>query len=207
MLIAPALPAIGLRLAGFQPIEPAQNESTPEAIPAINAPQTASQITLSAGAYGQRTIPQSSAYTIQTGTSESGAAVAQITISENGIATICAQYTDVCSNNASPFRNVSVNLQHNRATLSGEAFITSLNTWQAVSVLVSLTPANTIQVEGVEVGGTLFAIPEGELGQRIRDLQSTANEAIHQLRVQANGNTYLLADVILTETQLVAIFR
>lgn len=206
-LIAPALPAIGLRLAGFQPIEQPVHESTPEPIPVIIAPQTSSQMILSAGTFGQRTLPQSSAYTMQTGINEAGADVAQITIAESGISTVCAQYTQVCSESGNPFRNVTVNLQNNRATISGEAFISSLNTWQAVSVIVSLSETNTIQVEGVEVGGTLFAIPDGELGQRIRDVQSTANEAIRQLGVQTNGSSYSLSDIILTETQLVATFR
>lgn len=207
IVLLPAIPAIGLRLAGFQPIDQPITQATAESIPVINSAQNASQVIVSAGSYGQRTISASSAYTMQIGTDEAGAGIAQITLTESGLATLCNQYTDGCSSNGSPFRNASVNLQNGQTIISGDAFISSLNTWQSLSAIVSVTPNNTINVDGVEIGGTVFAIPDGELGQRIRDIQSTANQALQQLSVQSNGVTYRLSDITITETQLVATFR
>jgi len=207
VLIAPALPSLGLRLAGFQPIEQPISSSTAEPIPVIHSAQNPSQVILSAGSYGQRNISQSSAYTMQVGTDNSDTEVAQITVNEKGIATVCAQYSDVCSNNSATFRNASVDLQNNRATISGEAYISSLNTWQPIAVIVSLSPTNSIMIDAVEVNGTLFGIPDGELGQRIRDIQNTANQALQQLRIEASGEIYNLSDIVITEAQLVAIFR
>jgi hypothetical protein len=207
VLIAPAFPSIGLRLAGFQPIEKTINQSPPEPIPVINSAQTTSQVVLSAGSYGQQTINQSSAYTMQIGVDDNNRDVAQITMTENGILTICGQYTDLCTTTGDQFRNVAVNLQNNRATISGEAFILSLNTWQALSAIVSITTENKIVIDGVEVNGTLFGIPDGELGQQLRDIQTNANGALRQLTLQSNGETYNLSDITITETQLVATFR
>lgn len=207
VLVAPALPALGLRIAGFQPLEQPLTLSTAEAIPIFDAPQNVSQAILSAGSYGQQTLNSSSAYTIQTGNDENGNTIAQITVSENGIAILCGQYSNVCSANGSPFRNANVNLENNRVTIAGEAFISSLNTWQPIAVIASLSPTNTVQIEAVDINGTLFGIPDGELGDRIRDIQVTANQAIRQLSLQSNGITYRLDNIIITETQLVATFR
>lgn|GEM_PF-2022214 len=207
VLIAPALPSLGLRLAGFQPIESPINLSTPEPIPIINSAQTTSQVILSAGSFGQRTINQSSAYTMQVGTDDNNRNTAQISMTEGGILTVCEQYTDLCTATGDRFRNVAVDLQNNQATISGEAFIPNLNTWQSLSVIVSLTDTHEIIVNGVEVNGTLFAIPDSELGQQLRDIETNANQALRQLTLQSNGETYRLSDITITETQLVATFR
>ena len=200
-------PSIGLRLAGFQPIEKNINQSTPEPIPVINSAQSTSQVILSTGSWGQRTINSASAYTIQIGTDENNRNIAQITMTESGILSVCRQYTDFCTATGDQFRNVIVNLQNNSATISGEAFIPSLNTWQALSAIVSITIENEIVLDGVEVNGTLFSIPDGELGQQLRDIQSNANQVLSQLALQANDKTYKLSDITITETQLVATFR
>jgi len=207
MMIAPAIPSIGLRLAGFEAIDSNTIQTTPESVPVIQNAQTTTTTTISAGGLGSRSLPASSAYRIQTGTADDGATVAQVTLSETGIMTLCNQYTDVCSTTASAFRNVTVDLGTGTAVIAGEAYISNLNTWQPISAIISLTPDNRIQVEGVNINGTLFAIPDNEIGQRIRDIQSTANQALAQLSIQTDRNTYQLSDIIVTESQLVAIFR
>jgi len=207
MLIIPALPALGLRLAGFQTIELTADSSTPEPIPVINSAQTASQVLLSAGSYGQQTISQSSAYTMQIGTDTNNQDIAQISMTESGILTTCGQYTDFCTTTGDQFRNMEVNLENNRATISGDAYIASLNTWQTLSVIVSITADNAIMIDGVDVNGTLFGIPDGELGQQLRDIQTNSNQALRQLTLQSDGAIYNLSDITITKTQLVATFR
>lgn len=206
-IIIPSLPAIGLRLAGFEAIQTNTSQATTEPIPEINNVQSASQVIISADSYGQRSISTSSAYTIQTGIDENSNSIAQVTIPENGISILCGQYTDVCTDSGNGLRNVSIDLQTGQATITGDAFISNLNTWQPISVLVSLTPDNRVQVEGVSINGTLFAIPDNEIGNRIRNIQTTANQAISQLAIQSNGDSYRLSDIAITETQLVATFR
>lgn len=207
VLITPAIPSIGLRLAGFQPIEKTITQSTAEPIPVINSARTTSQVILSAGSYGQRTINQSSAYTMQIGSDDNNSDIAQINMTESGILTVCGQYTQLCSATGNQFRNVTVNLQNNGATISGEVFIPSIYTWQPISVLISITANNEIHIDGVEVNGTLFGIPDGGLGQQLRDIQTTTNQALRQLTLQSSEGTYGLSDITITETQLVATFR
>ena len=207
ILIAPALPIMGLQLAGFQPIDDIVVDSKIESAPAIYSTQNLSQVILSAGARGQQNVRQSSAYTMQIGTDDQGSEIAQITISEAGILALCNSYADSCSASGTPFRNGEVNLQNNHAIMSGEAFIQSLNTWQPIAVIVSLTSTNSIDIKGIEVNGELFLIPENELGQRIHDIQSVANEILFNLTMQSNGKTYRLSDITISETHLVATFR
>lgn len=207
VLLVPAIPSIGLRLAGFEAIDTATIQITPETAPVIQNAQTTSNTTLSAGTYGSRVLPPSSAYTIQTGTADNGASIAQINLSESSIQTLCMQFSDVCSPSASTIRNVTVDLGTGTATVAGEVYVSALNTWQPIAALVSLTAENQIQIDGVTINGTLFAIPDNDIGRRIREAQTVANQAIAQLSIQTNGNTYRLSDIIVTETQLVATFR
>lgn len=207
LIVLPAIPTIGLRLAGFESIQPNTIQTTPETIPVIQNAQTATTTTLSASGFGSQILPASSAYTVQTGTAEDGSTIAQITLSESGIGTLCTQYTDVCSESSNTLRNTTFDLATGTATISGEAYIASLNTWQPISALVSLTPNNRIRVEGVNINGALFAVPNNDIGQRIRDIETTTNQALAQLSLQADGGSFNLSDIAVLESQLVATFR
>ena len=207
VLIAPAFPIIGMRLAGFEPINANSVDVTAESAPVIQNAQTTSNTTLSAGGFGSAVLPASSAYTVQTGTAEDGSTIAQVTISESGIQTLCAQYTDTCSSSSSTFRNLDVVLGTSTATISGEAYIDALSTWQPISALASLTADNRVQIQGVNINGTLYAVPNNSIGERIYEVQNTLNQALTQLSLQANGSTFDLSDITITDAQLVATFR
>lgn len=207
VLIAPAFPLIAMRLAGFEPISANNAQVTAESAPVIQNAQSATNITLSAGGFGSAILPASSAYTVQTGTAEDGSTIAQVTISEGGIQTLCAQYTDTCSSTSSTFRNLDVDLGTSTATISGEAYIDALNTWQPISALASLTADNRLDVQGVNINGTLFAVPNNEIGERIYEVENTLNQALAQLSLQADGSTFNLADITINDAQLVATFR
>ena len=207
VLAAPALPAIALRIAGFEPIESTRRPATAAAIPAVKAAEARPSILLSAAGFGQLNLPASPNYSIITATDGEGADFVQITIPEENIRTLCLQYTDFCGERGNPFRRATVAMGSGSIVIAGEVFVDLLNTWQAIELHLSLSPANAIQIDSVGIDGTRYRIPANELGQRIREVQADVSQMLQGLSVQAEGRTYQLADIIITEAQLVTAFR
>lgn len=208
VLAAPALPAIALRIAGFIPAESAPSPAAAaEAIPAIREAQAQSSILLSAAGLGQLTLPASPSYSIISGIDDSGADTVQIIIRAEHIRPLCLQYTDFCEAQGHPFRQADIRLDSGSLVIAGEAFVDILNAWQAIELRLSLSPANAIQIDSLTVNGARYRIPDNELGRRIGEAQASANQLLQGLSVQTDGKIYQLADIIITESQLVAVFR
>lgn len=207
VLALPALPAIALRVAGFVPAESAPNPAAAETIPAVRNAEARSSILLSAAGFGQLNLSASPNYRIITGTDDSGADMVQITIRAEHIRPLCLQYTDFCEERGHPFRRADITLGSGGLVIAGEAFVDILNAWQAIELRLSLSPANAIQIDSVSVNGARYRIPDNELGRRIGEALASANQMLQGLSVQTEGKTYQLADIIITESQLVAAFR
>ena len=207
VLAAPALPAIALRIAGFAPADSAPSPAAAAAIPAISEAQAQSSILLSAAGLGQLTLPASPSYSIIAGADDSGADTVQIIIRAEHIRPLCLQYTDFCEAQGHPFRQADIRLGNGSLVIAGEAFVDILNAWQAIELHLSLSPASAIQIDTVSVDGARYRIPDNELGRRIGEAQASANQVLQGLSVQTDGKTYQLADIIITESQLVAAFR
>ena len=207
VLAAPALPAIALRVAGFAPAESAPSPAAAAAIPAIRDAQAQPSILLSAAGLGQLTLPASPSYSIISGIDDSGADTVQIIIRAEDIRPLCLQYTDFCEAQGHPFRQADIRLGNGSLVIAGEAFVDILNAWQAIELHLSLSPASAIQIDTVSVNGARYRIPDNELGRRIGEAQTGANQMLPGLSVQTDGKTYQLADIIITESQLVAAFR
>lgn len=204
---APMLPAIALRIAGFEPIASASQPLTAAAIPTVQTHATRSAVILSAVGFGQMNLPASPNYSISAGKDDRGAELVQITIGAENIHALCLQYTDFCGDQGNPFRRAKIALESGRAVIAGEAFVELLNVWQAIELRLSLSPANAIQIDSVGIDGARYRIPDNELGQRIGEVQASANQMLRGLSVRIDEKTYPLFDIIITASQLVAVFR
>lgn len=203
----PMLPAIALRIAGFEPIAGTSQPMTAAAIPIIQTQAARPAVLLAAGGFGQMNLPASPNYRISAGQDESGADTVQITIGAENIHALCLQYTDFCGDQGHPFRRAKIALDHGAAMIVGEAFVELLNAWQAIELRLSLSPAKAIQIDSVGINGARYRLPDNELGQRIGEVQASANQMLRGLSVRTGGKTYPLFDIIITESQLVAVFR
>lgn len=204
---APMLPAIALRIAGFEPIASAIQPVTAAAIPIVQTHAASPSVILSAAGFGQMNLPASPSYSISAGTDDSGADTVQITIGAENIRALCLQYTDFCGDRGNPFRRAKIALESGGAVIAGEAFVDVLNAWQAIELRLSLSPANAIQIDSVGIDGARYRIPDNELGRRIGEVQAGVNQMLKGLSAQTDGKTYPLFDIIITESQLVAVFR
>lgn len=205
--IIPILPAVAMRVAGFQPIAVSLNDSNPKQPPVVQLPQSLSQITINAGSLGQRTITQTAGTSLQIGTSDTGTTVVQAIVTENGITDLCQQYTQVCSSTGSPLRNARVDLQNNHLIMSGDAYIDRIGAWQSLSVVMGVDTTNRVSIIGVDIGGTLFSVPDGDFASIVSQVEQTANQTLQNLSIQANGTSYGLYDITVVNDQLYATFR
>lgn len=206
-LAVPMLPAIALRIAGFEPVTSAGQPMTAAAVPIIQVQAARPAVILSAVGFGQMNLPASPSYSISAGQDESGADTVQITIRAEGIHALCSQYTDFCGDQGNPFRRAKIALESGAAVIIGEAFVELLNVWQAIELRLSLSPAKSIQIDSVGIDGIRYRLPDNELGRRIGEVQASANQMLRGLSVRTGGKTYSLFDIIITESQLVAVFR
>ena len=206
VLFLPAVPALGLRIAGFEPV--AETEKVFETgdvdtvIPLVDA-TAGSQFAVSYA--GERRIVSGVPITI--GTSEAGQAQVQVTFNESNIISLCNQYSAFCTSSGSRVRNVRVDFRSGGAILQADVYITQLASWQSVNAVVTISDDNQLVVEGVDVGGVLYEFPDGELGELVRDIEWQANDFLHGATVEVNGEIYRLSSVVIDDDSLVLVLR
>lgn len=222
-LVINYLPNLTLQAAGFQPAGDTNavlQEAPPVVMPEVVVVATIppSEIVVSAGDLGERTLDvPAGAVQIESGqlvsaAGESGETTApdvlRVTVDENGMLDICRQYSPICGPSGDPrLRNVMFDLRPGGAVVNGEFFIPQLNAWQPAGVVMRLTSANRLEVMGVDVGGTLYSAPPGEMSQLVQEAEIRANELLQQLALNAGGSRYALQTVSIDEGTLTMLLQ
>ncbi len=202
VLFLPAVPALGLRIAGFQPV--AETEKVLEAddvdgVKPLSDATTSSQFVVTYG--GERRIISGVPITI--GMNESGREQVQVTFNESTIISLCNQYSAFCMSSGNRVRNVTVNFRSGGAILQADVYITQLASWQSVNAVVTISDNTQLGIEGVDVGGVLYEFPDGELGELVRDVEQEANAFLRGATIEVNGDVYRLSSVVIDENSLV----
>ncbi len=216
ILVVVYLPRLSLQAAGFQPsgdtaavFQSAPPASMPEIV--VIATLQPSEIVVSAGDLGDRALNvPPSAVQIESGqmvASNDGSTpqidVLRVTVDENGMLDICRQYSPICTPTGdSRLRNVMFDLRPGGAVINGEFYIPQLSSWQAVGLVMRLTVQNRLQVMGVDVNGTLYNAPPGDMSQMVQEAETRANDLIQQLALQAGGARYTLRSLSIDDATL-----
>lgn len=218
-LIINYLPNLTLQAAGFQPsgdtnavLQEVQPVVLPEIIVIATIPP--SEIVVSAGDLGERTLDiPAGAVQIESGqladAADSGQAdVLRVTVDENGMLDICRQYSPICNSSGdSRLRNVMFDLRPGGAVVNGEFYITQLSAWQPAGVVMRLTSANRLEVMGVDINGTLYSAPPGEMSQLVQEAETRANDLLQQLALNAGGSRYALQTVSIDDGTLTMLLQ
>jgi hypothetical protein len=207
-----ALPSIVLRIAGFdalgQTSQLLDNSAQSQIAPTLLNGQAVEQVVISAGGLGQTTISgNTSSYTVVVGTSDTGIPLAQAQIDEAGMITLCQQFSTMCSSNSNPVRNAHFDFRPGGMVVIADVFISQLNLWQTLNMVMQLNASNHLDIVGVDIGGMLYDLPSAQFGDVARQAEQIANQALQALAIQANGAVYDLAEVVITDTHLIATFR
>lgn len=175
-------------------------------IPNIIDPAQASAATFFVEGYG--TVDFLAAFpTIETGVDDTGSQIAQLSLRADDIYSLCARHTNYCSDNGSPVRRGNVQLVDGHVLIDGEAYVDFLNRWQTVQLVLQLEAKAMIHIDSIVLEGVRFSIPENALGNFIRGLQSTINQALQGMSARIDKTTYVLSSIGVSGDRLVVTFR
>jgi hypothetical protein len=206
------LPGLALRFAGFAPkgstADVFANVSPAATVEVLN-PITPAQAVVDFGTYGQQPIKtDASLYSVAVGQDNSGGQLATVTFTEPGLMDLCRQRADMCANTNAQFRNPSLDLRPGGAMIYAEVNIPQLNAWQRIGVALRLdTSRKQFELVGVDVGGALYGLPSGELGDKASELARAGNDMLRQLTLEASGGRYTLSEVRIDDDTLTLILR
>ncbi len=189
------LPSLALLLAGFKPqgstsqVFVGQPTTSPVQ---LENPVTPPEAVVNLGSSGSQELPASN---VQTGTIN-GSAAAAVSFTESDLMTLCHQRTTFCSDTNPQYKNVEVDLQPGGGVIYADVNVPQIGSTQRIGVALKLDPSHRqFQVMGVDVDGTLYGLPTGDLGQRVLDVAAKANELLQQASLQAGSGEYNLSDI------------
>ena len=189
------MPSIALLVAGFKPqgstMQVFVGQPTPPPVQLQN-PVSPPEAVVNLGSSGSQELP---ANNVQTGLID-GSAAATVTFTENDLMTLCHQRTTFCSDTNPQYKNVQVDLQPGGGVIYADVTVPQLGTTQRLGVALRLDGSHRqFEVMGVDIGGTLYGLPTGELGQRVLDVAAKTNELLQVASLQASGGVYNLSDI------------
>jgi hypothetical protein len=189
-------PSLALLVAGFKPQgSTAQVFSSQANTPPIQLenPVSPPQAVVNLGSSGgPQELPASN---VQTGTIN-GSAAATVSFSENDLMNLCVQRTTFCSNTNPQYKNVRVDLQPDGGVVYADVNVPELGLTQNIGVALKLNATHRqFDVMGVDVGGTLYGLPTGDLGQRVQDIAAKANELLQVASLDVGNGVYNLSDI------------
>lgn len=213
LIVWPILPNIGLSVVGFE--QQGHTEDLFSAVPlaplpvVVNPDPTPQSVVVDMGHYGRQSLDTSTYnYTINTGSSETGAPIAIAQFDEATLQTMCQQRTPLCGTGHDQVRNARIDLKPGGAIIHAEVFIPQVGIWQALGAVLKLQPeSNQFRMVGVDMNGTLYDTPPSNLSSVIADIENTGNAILTQLTLEASGNRYQLSEVQIDESVLTVILR
>ncbi len=201
------MPNLALMVAGFTPqgstMQVFAGQTTSPVVQLEN-PTTPSEVTVNLGSSGAQSVP---ANNVQTGTLD-GSAAAAVSFSETDIMNLCIQRTTFCSNSDPQYKNVRIDLQPNGGVIYADVNVPELGLQQTIGVVLRLDASHRqFAIAGVDMGGTLYGLPSGELGQRVQEVANKANELLLQASLNASGGIYNLSDIRIDAQSITFVMR
>lgn len=206
---------LGLQAAGFEAegdtADVFPEESSAEPAPVIVEPQAPEQFVVSAGSYGQETLPNNAGVQLQVGADDTGSELATITTGEDDILALCQQWSNICSSEGQvesgfDIRNTTVDFKNGGMIVYADVKPEDTSAYQRVGMVMQLD-GTTLTVRGIDLNGTLFTTAPPDLQTLVDEAERVANDAIRQLAVSAQGEQYTLQDVIIDENTLTLLLR
>ena len=205
ILLAPSLPALLLRFAGFSAAGPSVTAPPSVATPAASGILPSASASFSSDDYGPIHLPTAS-YHIVAGADSTGSTLIQAAFEVDALRQICLSLSDFCSDAGNPVRKASFAIDGGQLILSGEVFIDIFNAWQPMDL--QLTPGENayFRIQSLMINGVAWQVPDNAFGAQIQALAAEVNLALGGLRMRVDGASYRLERLALDEAHLVAVF-
>lgn len=208
VFLLPLVPQLALQGAGFEPIgeTDALFVATSVPVPTLaNVQSMPSVIVIQAPDYGQQTI-DTAQVDVAIG-DVGGVSTLQVSFTEADMLALCQSYSPLCTPAGSPVRNASFDFRPGGMVVNGDFFLEQVGIWQRAGVVLRVAGDNQLAFEGVDVNGQLFDVPPDELGGLVAEVQTTANDLLRQLTVQAGGANYALRELYIDDATLTMVMR
>ncbi|MBA3868093.1 MAG: hypothetical protein H0X30_02980 [Anaerolineae bacterium] len=188
-------PSLALVFAGFKPQGSTSQVFVGQAtVPPVQLenPVSPPDAVVNLGSSGPQELPINN---VQTGVIN-GSAAATVSFTESDLMNLCRQKTTFCSDTNPQYKNVQIDLQPGGGIIYADVNIPQIGSTQRIGVALRLDASHRqFEVMGVDVGGTLYGLPSGDLGQRVTDVATKANELLQAASLQAGGGVYNLSDI------------
>lgn len=210
LLFWPVIAGVGLQAVGFAPqgdINTVLEQAAPAPTVVVQNPVSPPQAVVNLGSYGTQTLDTASTANVVIGSSESGAPVAVVSYTEAQLMALCVQRSPECANGNDQFRNTRIDLRPGGAVIYADVNLGGM--WQTVGGVLQFDAASRrLDVAGVELGGLVYsAPPSSEITSLISRFETTANDLIQQLSLQAGGAQYRLDTIQFDEAQVMFVLR
>ncbi len=201
------MPNIALLVAGFKPqgsttqLFAGQADTPPIQVQNGISPQTA---VVDLGTAGNQPLPSNS---VQTGTID-GSLAATVSFTESDLMNLCRQRTTFCSDSNPQYRNVKVDLQPGGGVVYADVNVPELGLAQTIGVVLRLDGTHRqFEIVGVDMGGTLYGLPSGELGTRLQDVANKANALLQTASLNTDSGDYNLSDIHINANSITFVMR
>ncbi|MBI5671222.1 MAG: hypothetical protein HZC41_24765 [Chloroflexi bacterium] len=207
LLLLPALPGLAARVAGLTPkgdtqavFASVQQLPTPEI--RVQNPVAPPDAVLDINQPNVGPLPASeNYYSVATGVTNTGAPAATVTFTEANLMELCVQRTTVCSNTNDQFRNVRIDLRPGGVVIYADVQLPDFPVQQTVGIALRLdSSGRQFEVAGVDIGGQLFDLPPGTLGDQVAQIAANGNALLQQMELEAGGGQYRLSQVYIDDT-------
>lgn len=213
VVILPALPGLGARVLGFQPSGESASAFVAAVQPTVQLidPVQPANVSVDLGSYGEQVVPIAAEQVdVQIGTAaDTGQSAAVVRFTEGGLADLCVQRGDNCGIVDPRFRNPRIDLRPGGAIVFVDATIPELgNLSRTVGVVLRVDgTGRAFEVAGIDLDGTLYQLPPGDLGDRVRGFEEVGNDVLNQLALNAGGGRYTLDSVSIDDDSLTLTLR
>lgn len=212
LFLWPRLPNLAAQAAGFQ--ERGAVAEVFAAVTAIPAPalvnlDPAGPVTFTLPSMGSGTLAGNEGVAMQLGSDPlGGAAAGQITLTESDLVSLCARYADVCLSDPR-FQNPSVDLRPGGAVITADVTLPELGGLsQRVGIVVRVgVTGRELAVQGIDLGGTLYAVPDNQIGTLVRSAEGQINSALAQLAVDTSAGRFRLDHITIDDSTLTVTLR
>ncbi len=206
------LPGLILQLGGFESRGSTaalfEEVTPPPTVEIENASTGSSDVVIDLGRFGTETLNNNLYdYTVVTGNTSSGAQIATVSFDEANLLALCRQRSDICGPSNPQFRNARFDLKPGGAIVHGEILVPQIGLWQNAGIVLNLVNNRRLQVAGVDIGGSLYAVPPNEFSNVVSEVERIGNETLDQMIVQAGGTQYNLDTVLIDESNLTLVLR
>ncbi len=212
LIVWPRLPNLAAQAVGFEergPVETVFVAVTPLPTPAVVNLAPAGPVTFTLGNLGGGTLNGTEGIPVQLGRDPASSAPAAIvSLTEADLMALCNRYADICRSDPR-LQNPRVDLRPGGAVVYADVTLPELaNVTQTVGVVLRVdSSGHNFRVEGIDIGGFLYAVPSNDIGQLILNAEGQLNQAVQQFVLDTSAGRMTLDRISVDDSTVTVSMR